>query len=507
MALQRLSSELVKYKSYLTGSVERGLRNKLSDIVYVTDFGAKGDGVTDDSAAFQAAIDAAGFQGEVWIPPAKVDWVFKREVLIHTPICIRMIGGGSCVTTKQRNRIRVHGHLNAFKLVPSQDGYMFGYGITGVHLADLRIEGDDRTRHGFQAVCVDETVNNGIYHVRECLFERNKMRYMDYGFNLRGICYLNEWYSNRCLWCSTACHVDRVSGAADGASDQSRFFGNEFVLCDRALVLSTEGHHGSQTIIGNTLSEGKVGLLLGFNVQLCMMGNQVENNEWYGVNISIPANIQNPASEHSKLIVGNCFLSNVIDIVVAKDTTAFAGGFPFALKIDDNSFAQTKQKVLEVTAPTGPQEFDSSLFVLGRNNVFSKEGKPTVTIPPEMISEGWKGYRGYQEDGKVTISGLVSGGQSQVIGRIVIPYGKQCYIKYTLANMNKLVSAGYSATAGSILIVDATDPSNAVVLKDEFTSAGELFIPRVAANKVIVISSNSTDDSHVCASTVEYCIT
>jgi len=51
-----------------TGAVARTVADKLYEVVSVKDFGATGDGVTDDSAAIQAAIDAVGSLGSVYFP-------------------------------------------------------------------------------------------------------------------------------------------------------------------------------------------------------------------------------------------------------------------------------------------------------------------------------------------------------------------------------------------------------------------------------------------------------
>jgi hypothetical protein len=65
MALTRVTSKLVTFIRNTTGAVSRRLQDRLSDVVSVKDFGAVGDGVANDTAAFIAAI-ATGL--DVYVP-------------------------------------------------------------------------------------------------------------------------------------------------------------------------------------------------------------------------------------------------------------------------------------------------------------------------------------------------------------------------------------------------------------------------------------------------------
>lgn len=93
-------SALVGFLQSGTGATARTGQAKLRDVVNVRDFGAVGDGVTDDIAAFEAAIYTYGTSLdsiEIIIPPG--DYMLSRQIIPRRSVTLR---GGGLATTRLR---------------------------------------------------------------------------------------------------------------------------------------------------------------------------------------------------------------------------------------------------------------------------------------------------------------------------------------------------------------------------------------------------------------------
>ena len=126
-------SSLIGHIGTGTGATARTVQSKLRDFVSVKDFGAVGDGVADDTAAIQAAVNAAQITGQSVYLPAGTYLVtsVNGSGAINISAGIEMFGDGAGTI---------------IKLKSGATGFViYGYNaavFSGLHLRDFVVDGN-----------------------------------------------------------------------------------------------------------------------------------------------------------------------------------------------------------------------------------------------------------------------------------------------------------------------------------------------------------------------------
>jgi len=127
----------INFQSSFAGTVSRTVQSKLNEFVSVLDFGAVGDGVNDDTAAFNAAATACSGRS-IFVPDPPVNYVISN--LVTLPANTIMFGEGKFTT----------------KIFKKGNNDMFSLG-DGAGLREVWIDGQGATNTGGQGIVLNST--------------------------------------------------------------------------------------------------------------------------------------------------------------------------------------------------------------------------------------------------------------------------------------------------------------------------------------------------------------
>lgn len=227
------------YQATGTGSVSRTQASKNADVVSVKDFGAVGDGTTDDTAAIQAALNAAAV---VFAPTG----VYKISGAITIPSQRRLYGDGMDRTVFRASNAAaafVNATVN-HNLIVLEDFTFDGNNLTSVGIT-LGVAGSVGTLPSsssdhFQNVKVAQCTSHGVvmYYCQYALFE-NCIFTTNGGYGL----YLVDCSvigANACLFTSNKTGLVMggiLIGGADSIFTDCRFYGPYSGAAEGYLIL------------------------------------------------------------------------------------------------------------------------------------------------------------------------------------------------------------------------------------------------------------------------------
>ncbi|OWT68255.1 hypothetical protein CEY04_27940 [Achromobacter sp. HZ28] len=210
-----IQSDKLSYLRAATGSQARSIRSKLSERITPQDFGAKGDGITDDTLAIQRAIAAAVAigAGVVWILPG----TYGVSQTIVLPNGVSLFGECGAPSFPELNAIAV----SQFKWIGAAGGVVCqtAAGWAG------RIDNIQFNANGLAATC------QTLVGIGGCLF--NNVRWVN------SMSLAVDWHSqagkpsslNTFVNCVSADHQGvgfQMSGLSNGAVTLNTFIGCRF---------------------------------------------------------------------------------------------------------------------------------------------------------------------------------------------------------------------------------------------------------------------------------------
>lgn len=467
---------LVGFKSPLANSIKRTLHDKNNDLVSVKDFGVVGDGVTDDTAAFQAAIDS---KKSLYIPDGIYLISSTLNITATDSLCIagnnfghvndQTTGSVIKFTGSASPAIRVQGGAIGAKISglfldiqdSSSDGFDFG-GAWYLKLQDCVVR---NARYGVYLHYDTPDYFSGVAELTSCYFSKctNGVKTSKVDINVVKV--------DNCTF------FDGVNGVLIGDSGSASSVRN-FIVRDSLFEANT-GYD--------------VGVVAGGAQQLLVDGNYFEENTASALaRVYVTDDVLSPRSSavsitnntFSKDTTGDLiFLSGVSGVLVKQNWSAFGGvGFVRAINIDnyeiDRCSTVSGAEHCNVVIDNVLQAPDTSV-----NKIYINKAQEYALIGTSVAKRSFACTRAM-----IQFNGI-SGSLVYADGATVSKTGTG---KYTVNLSNSLPSSAYAVSCS----VGNTTGGGKLVINVVSTSAGYFNI------EVFDLSGSYQDSGYISAAVV-----
>jgi len=320
-----------------SGAVQRTVESKLQDVVSVKDFGAVGDGVTDDTEKIQAAIDSLSPGDELYMPAG--DYLISTNFDAGKDATSQGVATYRCLKISTNN-IAIRGAKDANLLIDATNSSLQ---VDGVPLVLLYINADDVSIDGISAVSSVASYPGGEYTVGIEAYQCERLSasnltiaYQGAGFRFVACnhsdirnsyihsCYdtgFNGW--GGCTYCSIT--DSRVKGCGDG---NCTFYGNNLHCEIRGCYFEATDQAGTQLAVIESSHYS--------TIRDCVFdGTNGHANNGPIINRSRFSSIK-----------GNRIFGMNYGIIVRETDIPGSGGIPnWAAVISDNEISDTQQRI------------------------------------------------------------------------------------------------------------------------------------------------------------------